>query len=404
MIQLGSFDTGVPQLERDAYVKQVEAITRVRVSDVVEGSDRLSLAPCTPDPQTPLTVAAIQQGLKSIGFFPGGKIDGICGYRTRSAMRLFQEYVRSVEKRACVPDGRFGPVSQQHLRRWMDDRRVTEWAPAIERWGAGTSSRTEYTEWLSLLGRVKERYVANPNRMLQLVNAFAGTTDTRRVAQWDFTPGGSVHLVGIRRNEVSNKFDDIFVLLIKGLVFKFQGSTEPGASSNASGAPFLVQGQHNYHFGWHRKQYLALRPQHLDTGVLVVRSRGDMRLDDADLNSGLEANGSINIHWGGKGLAFDVKTWSEGCQVITGTAYIDPTNELIDCSAFAAVNNGEVAGNPSKTRGAYNVLLDLVTALASDLPGNTVRYTLLIEPDLDLSPSLEQGLADARVKAGRLLA
>ena len=95
--------------------------------------------------------------------------------------------------------------------------------------------------------------------MLQLVNAFSRPTDTRKVARVGLHPG-HVHLVGIRRNEKSNKFDDIFVLLIKGLVFKFQGSTEPGASSNAAGAPFLVQGQHDYHFGWHKSQYLALRP------------------------------------------------------------------------------------------------------------------------------------------------
>ena len=403
MIQLGSFDAGVTQTDRDAYLKQVAAISRVRVDEVVEGSDKLSFAQSTPDPQQPMTVAAIQQALGSSGFFPGGKVDGICGYRTRSAMRLFQEYLRSVEKVTSVPDGRFGPSSQEHLQRWTDTRRVTEWAATIERWQAGTLDQTEYTEWLSLLGRVKDHYVTNPSRMLQLVNAFAGASDTRRVAQWDFNPGGNVHLVGIRRSEMTNKFDDIFVLLIKGLVFKFQGSTEPGASDNPLGTPFLVQGQHDYHFGWHKKQYLALRPQHLDKGVLVVRSKDDMRLDDADLNKGLEANATINVHWGGKGLTFDVKTWSEGCQVINGTAYIDPKNELVDCSAFAAVNNSEVASNPSKTRGAYNVLLDLVTALGNDLPGDAVKYTLLIENDLDLSPPIKQGLADARAKAQQLL-
>jgi hypothetical protein len=132
--------------------------------------------------------------------------------------------------------------------------------------------------------------------MLQLVNTFAGKSDTRKVAQADFDPR-QIHFVGVRRNDAPNKFDDVFVLLMKGLVFKFQGSTEPGASWNAAGAPFLVQGQHDYHFGWHKSQYLALRPE--SRGVLVVRSKGDMRLDDADLNKGLEANATINVHWGG---------------------------------------------------------------------------------------------------------
>jgi hypothetical protein len=294
-------------------------------------------------------------------------------------------------------------MSQQHLKRWIDAGRVIGWAPTIERWQAGTLGQTEYTDWLSFLDTVKAHYLATPNRMLQMVNAFAGATDTRRVAQWDFAAAGNVHLVGIRRTEASNKFDDVFVLLIKGLVFKFQGSTEPGASDNPLGAPFLVQGQHDYHFGWHKSQYLALRPEHLDKGVLVVRSKGDMRLDDADLNTGLEPNATINIHWGGKGMTFDVKNWSEGCQVINGTAYIDAQNELVDCSAFTAAKNSEIAGDPSKTRGAYNVLVDVVTALANDLPGSAVKYTLLAEADLDLSPPIKQSLADAREKAARLL-
>ena len=71
--------------------------------------------------------------------------------------------------------------------------------------------------------------------------------------------------------------DKEFVLLIKGLVFKFQGSTDPGATSHQLGAPFLVQGQHDYHFGWHKNHHLAVRPS--DKGVLVVRSKGDFRLD-----------------------------------------------------------------------------------------------------------------------------
>jgi hypothetical protein len=273
-----------------------------------------------------------------------------------------------------------------------------EWAPTIERWKAGTLGQTEYTDWLALLERVKAKYTAAPTRMLQMVNAFTGTTDTRRVADWDFKPS-HIHLIGIRRTEKTNKFDDIFILLIKGLVFKFQGSTEPGATDNPKGLPFLVQGQHDYHFGWHKKQYLALRPLHLDKGVLVVRSKNDARVDDADLDKGLEANATINVHWGGKGLKFDVKTWSEGCQVINGSAYLDPDNRLVDCSAFAAVNNSEVSSNRAKTRGAYNVLLDLVTALGNDISGATVKYMLLVEEDLKLSPSLEATLADARTKA-----
>ena len=404
MMQLGSYDPAVTTAAREAYLKQVEETTRVRLADIAAGCDRIALTQCAPDSQQPMTVAEVQQGLISTGFFPGGKVDGICGYRTLSAMRLFQEYVRSYEKLPCVPDGRFGPASQQHLKRWMSNRIVTAWAATIANWQSGTSMQTEYADWLALLEKVKQRYAADPNRMLKLVSAFPRATDTRSVERWDFSPAGNIHLIGIRRNEMSGRFDDVFVLLIKGLVFKFQGSTEPGAAGNAAGAAFLVQGQHDYHFGWHKSQYLALRPQHLDKGVLTVRSSNDLRLEDADLDKGLEANASINIHWGGKGLAGFVKTWSEGCQVINGAMYLNEKNELIDCSQFAAINNGDLAANSSKTRGAYNVLMDLVTALASDLPGSSIKYTLLIEQDLELAPALKQMLTEARARVGQKLA
>ena len=401
MMVLGCCDSNISQTAFHAYEQLVEGIARVPMAEVRDGGDKLTFKKHTPDDKQPMTVRQVQQALSASGFFPGGAADAICGYRTLSAIRLFQEYVRTVEKLPCDPDGRFGPQSQSHLKRWIDSGNKTEWTPTIEGWQAGTLAQAEYTEWLSLLGKVKDKYVDNPNRMLQMVNAFAGATDTKKVTQWDFNPS-HIHLIGIRRHEFSGKFDDVFVLLIKGLVFKFQGSTEPGASSNPSGTPFLVQGQHDYHFGWHRRQYLALRPQ--GKGVLVVRSKDDKRLDHRDLDNGLEANASINIHWGGKGGRFDVKAWSEGCQVINGTLYINHNNEFIDCSGFAARNNTEVAENRAKTRGAYNVLLDLVTALSGDTGSSTVKYMLLTEQDLDLDPKLMQGLADARAEAGRRIA
>jgi peptidoglycan hydrolase-like protein with peptidoglycan-binding domain len=391
MIELGSCDPGVSDAACAAYEKEVEQITRLPLNQVQAGADKIvtqRLAAAGPDL---MSVSDVQRGLKTIGFFPGAVVDGICGYRTLSAIRLFQEYVRTVEKIDCVPDGRFGPRSQQHLQRWLDKSLRPDWA-----------ARPEYTDWLALLEQVKAQYLARPNRMLQMVNAH-GASDTRPVAQWDFSATGSPHLIGVRRTEFSGKFDDVFVLLLKGLVFKFQGSTEPGASDNPRGAPFLVQGQHDYHFGWHKKTYLALRPQ--GKGVLVVRSKNDKRLDEADLAGGLEAEPSINVHWGGMGMARDVNSWSEGCQVINGAVYINSNDDLIDCSAFCAVSPSQATDRGTgRTRGAYNVLVDLVTALASDVPGNAVRYTLLAEQDLDLSPGLKLGLAQARDRVIRAAA
>lgn len=401
MIELGAFDEGVGTDAQATYIKEVESIARIPLKDVAPGPDHIVFTQHTPDPRQPMTVASTQKALTQLGFFPGGNADGICGYRTVSAIRLFQEYVRAVEQLPCVPDGRFGPQSQQHLQRWLDKGLQPEWTPTVESWRVGSLGDTEYTAWLGLIAQAKARYQASPTRMLQMVNANTAASDTRKVSNWDVSPAG-IHLIGVRREEASLKFDDIFVALIKGLVYKFQGTTEPGAAIDpAKGAPFLVQGQHDYHFGWHKKTYLALRPQ--TNGVLVVRSKGDMKLDEADLANGLQVEGTINVHWGGLGLRRDVNTWSEGCQVINGTAYVTPKDVFVNCSAFAAVNNDEIAQNPSKTRGAYNVLLDLCTALGNDLPSPTVKYTLLAEDDLDLNPMLKQKMAVARAMIQPLL-
>jgi hypothetical protein len=289
-----------------------------------------------------------------------------------------------------VPDGRFGPKSQAHLKRWLDGSLKSDWTVTTEAWQAGTLGQTEYTDWLALLDKVKQQYLAGPNAMLAKVNAYTGASGTRKVTQWDFNDQAGAQLIGIRSNQFTGRSEDIFVLLLQGLVFKFQGSTEPGATADPKGFPFLVQGQHDYHFGWHKETYLALRPQ---STVLVVRSKDD-RVSDADLNQPLEANTSINIHWGGRGMDGMLRNWSEGCQVISGSVYTNPKNQLINCSSFAAVTSTDPLTNPEKTRGAYNVLRDLVTALSSD-QASTVKYMLLVEGDLDLAPALKQVLADA---------
>jgi hypothetical protein len=340
-----------------------------------------------------MTVSEVQGALKELGFFPGGAVDGLCGYRTHAAIRLFQEYVRSVEGLGSVPDGLFGPNTERHLRRWLDEGLSPDWADAVARWKEGAVAGTEFERWLELGRKAQARYTAQPSRMLRMVGEFGAPTDTHPVEEWDFSPD-FIHLFGIRRNQFSGKFDDVFILLMKGLVFKFQGSTEPGSSSHPDGRPFLVHGQHDYHFGWHQRRYLALRPKSLGGGVLVVRSRNDDVLDDADLDKGLSTNATINVHWAGKGLAHDVNNWSEGCQVITGSYYVDHRGELVDCSDFVATNNGAVGG--SKTRGAYNVMVDLATALSGDMESPTVRYTLLEEADLELDPVLRDDLARVR--------
>jgi peptidoglycan hydrolase-like protein with peptidoglycan-binding domain len=390
-IKLGCFDSNVANSACEAYVQNLGQITRLPLQQVKSGLDKFTLQKFTPPGPAAMSIAEMQKGLQAIGFFPVGQIDGICGYRTQSAVRLFQEYVRSVEKLDDVlPDGQFGPATQAHLQRWMAGSLKSKWTQTIERFQAGTLS-AEYSDWLALLENVKQQYLANPNKMLLKVNGYVGATCTSKVAQWDFKSQSNVHLIGIRRDGFKGKFEDIFVLLINGLVFKFQGSTDPGAKADARGYPFLVQGQHDYHFGWHKETYLALRPQ---SQVLVIRTSGD-QLTDADLNKDLEPNETINIHWGGPGMTSEVGTWSEGCQVINGSVYCNAAGDLINCSKFAATGSSQPLTDSTKTRGAYNVLVDLVTTMTSD-QSSTLKYMMLIESDLDLSAPLKSGLADLR--------
>lgn len=384
-IRLGSVDADVPDSAWTTFVGALQKISRVHLDQIAAGLDKISLNRLAPAPTDVLTVAHLQDALKTLGFYRGGEIDGICGYRTSAAIRLFQEYVRTMEGKAGFkPDGQFGPASNAELQRWLTRGVQSDWQ----------ARPGEYDRWFSLLGRVKAKAEATPTPVMQAVNAFDGTSDTRKVQDWDFTADNRIHLIGVRRSEYVKRFDDIFVLLMNGLVFKFQGSTEPGASNNPKGPPYIVPGQHEYHFGWHRKSYQALRP--LNQGVLVIRGGANFQLDETDLNKGLEANATINIHWAGKGLGRFISSWSEGCQVITGDLYINPRGDLVDCSSFTAVNNGAYNQNASQTRGAYTLLSDLIATYSGEAQTNTVLYTMIGEEDLDLDPEIKADLLGAR--------
>jgi hypothetical protein len=389
MITLGCVDANVSDAQCAAYVQAVTRRTRLSPERPAAGQDQIRLMRMPPPANGVATIAQVQQALKQVGFFPGGEADGICGYRTRSAIRLFQEYVRAVEGNdKFLPDGRFGPQTQAHLVRWAQSGQKPDWK----------QKPGEYEAWVQLLGALKQKYSAAPGPVLTQVNAFTGKTATRKVADWTTTGDGVVHFIGVRREEFRKPDgntlpDDIFVLLIKGMVFKFQGSTDPGQAGNTMGAAILTHGQHNYQFGWHSGgSQLALEPQ--DPGVLIHRSSGDLKLDERDIARGVSVNGEINIHWGGPAGTHVVNRWSQGCQVVGSTFYIDPSDTLRKCWYTA---NGTADLAPTRTRGAYNVLSDLVIALSGDMPDQgAVIYTLLNESDLDLSPQLKGVLDDAK--------
>jgi hypothetical protein len=343
-------------------------------------------------------VAALQTFLQTGGFFPFGKIDGICGYRTTGSIRLFQEYVRTVEGDSSVgpPDGVVGALTSAHIERWARTGLRADWTQF-----SGAQPAPEYARWMRLLAAVKERYLRAPPTLIREVSRHAGRSDTVKVADWSFDPG-RIHLIGIRRDEAKpgkRDNDDVFVLLIDGVVFKFFGTTDPGKTSHDAGAPFLVPGQHKYRFGWHKmtelkRVYRALKPA--AHGVLVIRDGDrDDALTDADLPGKLEVNASINVHWGGRGTS----NWSEGCQVVCGRGYQNHNGQAVDCAAFAAATYANLATRRNGvyvTKGAYSVLVDLITAFSSDI--HAADYMLLYERDLELEPEIGAAAAAAMLR------
>jgi len=334
-------------------------------------------------------VAELQQFLYEAGFMPKGVIDGVFDYVTQASVRLFQEYVRTVDGVSdMLPDGIVGSGTQGHIDRWKAMNHVSDWGLASTEYPT-----TEYYQWIDLLHRAKEYYQENPHPIISQVADFEKPTDSRQISDWEFDPN-EIHLIGIRRaqnlsvNRREN--DDIFILLIRGLVFKFWGSTD--ASQNMISRrdeAFLVEGQHKYRFGWHkiseeRKIYRALKP--FQDGVLVFRDRDDDNaLTESDLNKGLDAlpNHSINIHWSGIGHS----NWSAGCQVIAGESYINHNDEVVDCSGHAASGYSSLNASARKTKGAYNVLADLIVSFSN--PGvNYLYYTLGREASLKLDLGL----------------
>jgi hypothetical protein len=247
---------------------------------------------------------------------------------------------------------------------------------------------------MRLLVMAKTRYLANPGSTLAQVNA-AGACDTVKVADWDFDPE-KVHLVGIRRRKSGSavqSLDDPFKLLIRGQVFTFYGSTEPGTKEGAEPKyPYLVPGQHRYRLGWHHqgdsvKVFQALKP--LGAGVLVQRS-ASVIATEAELQGPIDPrlNPSINVHWGGSG-ASDNASWSAGCQVVAGKSYSNHHAKVINCSAFGAAGYAGLGANNAAgvylNKGAYTMLVSLIAALTGDSPDDKViHYTLLPESDLSL--------------------
>lgn len=398
-IRLGSVDDGAMPTDVGAFFKRYHRdfyAAAPKARNHFRNEANSSWSPFVAS-RTAGYVAAWQAFLQRAGFLPFHQENGIFGYTTLAGTRLFQEYVRTVEGIAeiGVPDGVVGAKSRAHAHRWETEGKVCHW------WTGETPTPSqEYEMWIKLLNDAKAHYQTEPHPVISRVAATPKTGDTRKIDDWAWNPE-DIHLLGIRRNQDKAEFnrgnDDLFVLLIRGMVFKFYGSTDPRPASSRSDEAYLVEGQHKYRMAWHKisdvaKVYKALKP-YTGAGVMVFRDvAGANALTEANVARGLSGpNNSINIHWTGVGSS----NFSEGCQVIAGSSYLNSDNKLVDCSAFASPAYAGLS--LGKTRGAYNVLCDLVMAY-SPLNQDVVWYTLGRDKVLDLNPNLGAQWAEMMVK------
>src|SRR5215510_6161320 len=118
MITLGAYDSNVKREDLDEYIEHAKKLTGVENwENKLRGEKDGEWAEFQPLSGSAMTVAEAQRFLIDAEIFPLGKADGICGYRTLSAIRLFQEYVRTVEGEAGIgsPDGVMGPKTISHV-------------------------------------------------------------------------------------------------------------------------------------------------------------------------------------------------------------------------------------------------------------------------------------------------
>ncbi len=400
---LGSYDTGKRPLSRKDYLKpyHIDGLLLHKVS--FRDDDRTKWRSFRE--VSGANVRSLQQFLLQAGFMPRASLDGVFGYVTQAAVRLFQEYVRTIDGvTTMIPDGFVGKTTLQHMDRWKQEGKVSEWGKA-----SSNTPTLAYSDWMTLLGKAKKHYLAKPGPIVQKLNATSHTGSTKKTADWTFDPN-AIHLIGVRRNQTTRVHtrtnDDLFFLLINGMVFTFWGSTDASASmANRAHEAFLIEGQHVYRFGWHKitnekKIYRALKPQHA-SGVAIVRDwDNDNALTNSDLQvvnvngnkKNLEINNSINIHWTGVGTA----NFSAGCQVIAGKSYLNHHGTLQDCSHFASKSYAGLSNAKKKTKGAYNVFTDLLLCYAKE-GVQELYYTLGRQESLALDTNFGVDYADKAI-------
>ena len=334
-------------------------------------------------------VSHIQNQLELIGFLPQISNTGIFDYNTQSALRLFQEFTN-----ANISDGQCDLATFQKL---------INFDPSTPKQLLRKS--TEYNFWIDFLHKVNGHYseLVQAGLFQDEANKYNDTDeviDTRSLKNWSFDPS-HIHIIGIRRNEdvstPKRENDDIFILLVQGMVFKFWGSTDPNAKfARRENAAFWMEGQHELRPGWSkigdtRGVYQALIPN--SRGVLAYRDQdGDNALTIEDIKGGVfPPNPTLGLHWSGIGLS----NWNGGSQVIAGGSYINNQGKLILCSSAARAHSQL---DQEHTKGAYDIFMDLVT-IFSQKDEAKIFYTLIHEKVLRIAPSLGNSYVDSTYSA-----
>ncbi len=141
-------------------------------------------------------VHRLQEFLKESGFFPLSLVDGVFGYATAAATRLFQEYVRSVlgETGIGTPDGKVGPNTWKYIEEWKRSGWTNEWGDS-----KSSDPYPEYNKWMRILNKAKDHFQSSTEAEIQMVNNYPTECDTLKVKDWSFSPD-DIHLLGLRRN------------------------------------------------------------------------------------------------------------------------------------------------------------------------------------------------------------
>jgi hypothetical protein len=172
-----------------------------------------------------------------------------------------------------------------------------------------------------------------------------------------------LNVVGLRGQDVDgrksnefNRFNDTIAFVWKGddgrmNVREFRATTDPGVGRSAFGlgvdvdgdgrkdVGHVMPGQYTYRAGPHRGMSGAARP---DSTVVARDTNGDGTLSQAEA-SRRSRGGGHNLHWawsnaeenGGRPLATEVNSSSEGCQVIALSRgdFLKHVTPLIDLNA-----------------------------------------------------------------------